>query len=180
MNPTSAIILAGGEGKRVGGRDKGLILWQGKPMVEHIIRALEPQAQEILISCNRNHEIYARYSLATIKDNRAGFQGPLSGILSVHSQCTFDYVVTVPCDCPRLPTDLVSRLHDSLGNYDVTVVEDSDGIQPMFLLCRKSLLESIDSYLSGGKRSVRGWLSGHRWTTADFTDYKDGFLNLNQ
>jgi len=180
MNLTSAIILAGGEGKRVGGRDKGLIPWNGTPMIEHIVHALETQTQEILISCNRNHEIYARYAAVTVKDSRDGFQGPLSGIFSVHSHCNFDYVLTVPCDCPKLPPDLVSRLHESLGNYDIAVIEDGDGIQPLFFLCRKSLLPSIDSYLSAGKRSVRGWLSGHRWTTADFTDYKDGFLNLNQ
>ncbi len=177
---TSAIILAGGEGKRAGGRDKGLIPWQGKPMVEHIIQALKPQADEILISCNRNHELYSQYDLPAIKDNREGFQGPLLGLLSVYSHCKFDYVVTVPCDCPKLPDDLVSRLHQSLKNYDIAVVEDGAGIQPLFLLCRKSVIASIDTYLSEGNRSVRGWLSGHRWTTADFMDLKDGFLNLNQ
>lgn len=180
MNPTSAIILAGGEGKRVGGRDKGLIPWHGKPMVEHIIEALEPQVQETLISCNRNKTIYAQYRLPIIEDSNDGFLGPLIGLFSAHTHCKFDYVVTVPCDCPTLPTDLVARLHESLADYDMTVVRDSVGIQPLFLLSRKPCIASIESYLADGNRSVKGWLSGHRWTTADFSEYKDGFLNLNQ
>jgi molybdenum cofactor guanylyltransferase len=180
MNQTSAIILAGGAGKRVGGRDKGLISWQGKTMVEHVITALRPQVTDIVISCNRNLTTYEQFSLPLAVDTHGGYQGPLAGLLSAYPHCESDFILAVPCDCPRLPDNLVEKLHQSLQENEISVVDDGKRLQPLFLLARKSCFSSINSYLAEGNHSVRGWLSGHQWITADFSDYQEGFLNLNQ
>jgi len=164
----------------VGGRDKGLISWQDKTMVEHVITALRPQVADIVISCNRNLDIYEQFSLPLVVDDPGGYQGPLAGLLSAYPRCESDFILAVPCDCPRLPINLVERLHQSLGDHDISVVDDGNRLQPLFLLARKSCFSSISNYLADGNHSVRGWLSGHQWITADFSDYQGGFLNMNQ
>lgn len=177
MSRISAVILAGGEGKRAGGQDKGLLKWRGRPMVQHVIEALSPQVDEILISCNRNKDIYSNFDLPLVSDEREGFLGPLSGLASANKYCHFDLVLTVPCDCPLLPSNLAQNLYKSLQFYDIAVAHDGTNLQPMFLLAQKAVIASIESYLEEGNRSVKGWLKTKRYTTAQFTD---GFLNLNE
>ncbi|MDK1022969.1 MAG: molybdenum cofactor guanylyltransferase MobA [Gammaproteobacteria bacterium] len=177
MSRISAVILAGGEGKRVGSQDKGLLKWRGRPMVQHIIEALAPQVDEILISCNRNMDTYRNFDLPLVADEIEGFLGPLSGLASANKFCHFDLVLTVPCDCPLLPSNLAQNLYKSLQSADIAVAHDGTDLQPMFLLVQKSVIASIENYLAEGNRSVKGWLETRSYTTAQFTD---GFLNLNE
>lgn len=161
----------------MGGQDKGLITWQGKAMVQHIIEALTPQADEMLISCNRNFSSYRKFPLPQIQDENTEYLGPLSGLLSAHKHCRNDLIAIVPCDCPIIPADLMRKLHENLLSADVSIAQDDSGIQPLFLLVRKAAIPSIQDYLASGKRSVRGWIETLNSRT---TYFENRFLNLNQ
>src|SRR5436305_15205563 len=105
----TGLVLAGGQGSRMGGIDKGLQPFRGRPMVAHVVERFAPQVGEILINANRNLEEYARFGHRVIADEIAGFAGPLAGFERglAHARCAL--LVTAPCDSPFLPLDLVAR-----------------------------------------------------------------------
>ncbi len=107
----TAMILAGGRGTRMGGVEKGLLDWRGRPLIAHLIDALAPQVDHILINANRAHERYAIFGLPIIRDV-PDFEsmGPLAGMHTALSHAVTERVVCVPCDMPELPDDLVARL----------------------------------------------------------------------
>jgi molybdopterin-guanine dinucleotide biosynthesis protein A len=96
--PVTGVILAGGQGRRMGGSDKGLVEVEGWPLIDHVIAALAPQVQQLLINANRNIEAYERYGHPVVPDELPGFQGPLAGMLAGLRNATNTYVVFVPCD----------------------------------------------------------------------------------
>ena len=96
----TAVILAGGRGKRLGGQDKGLVELDGKPLIEHILDAIASQVDRVTINANRNQQSYANYGYPVINDNMADYQGPLAGFAAALSACNTDYIVTLPCDGP--------------------------------------------------------------------------------
>src|SRR6478672_11042374 len=110
----TGVVLAGGQGSRMGGVDKGLQEFRGKPMAAHAIERLAPQVDELLINANRNPDDYARFGHRVIADEIPGFAGPLAGFERGLAHAAGDLVVTVPCDSPFLPADLVWRLRGRL------------------------------------------------------------------
>ncbi|MBK8285818.1 MAG: molybdenum cofactor guanylyltransferase [Ahniella sp.] len=114
-------ILAGGRGLRMGGADKGLIAWQGKPMAQHMLERLAPQVSSVLIIANRNLDRYQTLGVPVVSDASPGFLGPIAGIRRALAQCTRPYLVTTPCDTPEFPLDLVTRLHAALDGSDAEV-----------------------------------------------------------
>ena len=106
----NGLILAGGAGSRMQGRDKGLINWMGRPLVAHVAERLSPQVNELYISCNRNAGEYAKFAESLIADKRENFQGPLAGIEASAAIIESGYLIVVACDTPKLPADLVDRL----------------------------------------------------------------------
>ena len=96
----SAVILAGGQAKRMEGADKGLQLLHGKPLFQFIYDRLHSQVETISINANRNQTIYATAGVPVFGDNLEGFQGPLSGILTALERADSDFVLFVPCDSP--------------------------------------------------------------------------------
>jgi len=165
----------------MGGGDKGLVPLAGRPMVEHVIEALRPQVGSILISANRNHEHYARYGYPVIADDLGDYQGPLAGVAAALRQRTPEFLVTVPCDAPLLPPDLVTRLLAArgAGDADAAVVHDGQRLQPVFLLLHGRVAHSLEAYLEGGGRRVDEWLSQLRTAVADFGDEAATFVNVN-
>ena len=143
-------MLAGGLGRRMGGVDKGLQPFRGKPMAQWAIERLAPQVDEVLINCNQNLESYARFGHRLVPDEIGGFAGPLAGLHAGLKAASYPLVVTVPCDSPFLPTDLVSRLHLHLENHDLAVAKTGDQPHPVFSLVRKDVLKNLESFLSGG------------------------------
>lgn len=165
----------------MGGTDKGLVPLAGRPMVEHVIEALRPQVGTVLLSANRNHELYARYGCPVIADALGDYQGPLAGVATALRQCTSEFMVTVPCDAPLLPPDLVARLVaacDALG-ADAAVVSDGERPQPVFLLLRSRVAPALEAYLAGGGRRADAWLREVRTAVADFSDAPGAFVNVN-
>jgi molybdopterin-guanine dinucleotide biosynthesis protein A len=179
MAPITGIVLAGGLGRRMGGVDKGLELLHGKPMVAHVLARLTPQVAEVLINANQNREAYAAFGYPVVGDEVSGFAGPLAGLHAGMKAARHPLVVTVPCDSPFLPADLVARLSSSLGQNDLAVAKTGEQPHPVFSLARKNLLENLEQYLLGGGRKIDAWYGGLRFVEVAFDDEADAFRNIN-
>ncbi|OQX32260.1 MAG: hypothetical protein B0D96_03755 [Candidatus Sedimenticola endophacoides] len=177
----TGVILAGGRATRMGGVDKGLIDLAGQPMIEHVIRGLAPQVSHLLINANRSRERYARYGYPVFSDGVADFAGPLAGIAAALERAPTELVLTVPCDGPWLPDDLLERLWARLleSRADVCVCHDGKRRQPVFGLFHRRLLPDILDYLASGERRLQRWLDLQRATTADFSGSSELFTNVN-
>lgn len=179
MSGVSAIVLAGGQGRRMGGVDKGLQLLRGKPMVAWVIERLSPQVAEILVNANQNLDQYAAYGHRVIPDEIGGFAGPLAGLHAGLKAAREALVVTVPCDSPFLPTDLVSRLQKSLGEKDLAVAKTGDQPHPVFSLMKRRVRESLEAFLASGGRKIDAWYSALKVVEVSFDDEADAFRNIN-
>lgn len=182
----TGLILAGGAGRRVGGRDKGLIPWHGKPLVEHVILALENQVAKVdtlIISCNRNLDEYQKYNTQLVSDEREGFQGPLAGIEAATPHVNTEFLLLAACDMPLLPADLVARLRRPLikhpGAADISFAHDGEREQYLCALLRSTCLQGLNAYLAEGQRAVRRWYARHPCVAVDFSDCPGAFRNYN-
>lgn len=177
----TAVVLAGGRGTRMGGVDKGLVMLQGRPMVEHVLRRLRPQVGALLINANRNLEAYAAMGFAVVPDHQNGFLGPLAGMAGGMAAAATPYVVTAPCDSPLIGADLVERLARALvrENADIAVAHDGERTHPVFLLLRRELLDDLKGFLASGGRKIDLWFARHRVAMADFSDCPAAFVNVN-
>ena len=180
-NNITAVILAGGKARRMDGQDKGLITLHGRPMVDYIIHALQPQAGHILINANRNAEQYAAFGLPVIADMLGDYFGPLVGMASGMNATDTAFIVTAPCDSPFIPDNLVETLYRALAENeaDISVAHDGERMQPVFALLRCSLLPSLLAYLDEGGRKIDTWYGQQRLALADFSASAETFLNLN-
>lgn len=165
----------------MGGEDKGLLSLNGKPLTRHIIDRLHPQVASIVISANRNIESYREFGYPVIEDAIGGFAGPLAGVLSAMQTIRTDYLLTVPCDTPMLPLNLVERLLEELNRSEkaIVVIHDGERLQPAHVLLPVSLRSDLETWLSSGGNKVREWLAGHGYAIADFSDETDAFANIN-
>ena len=177
----NAVILAGGMARRMGGNDKGLVDLNGQPMIKHAIDRIKPQVKEILINANRNHSSYAEFGYPVVSDEDSGYLGPLAGMITAMAQTNTDYLLVVPCDCPLLPTDLVSRMLSQLESHDADLAVASDGKreQPVVMLLKPSLRDSMKAFLDGGERKIDFWYAKHNCVVTDFSDQPNAFVNVN-
>ncbi len=171
----SCLILAGGEGKRFGGVDKGLVTFENTPFIEHTLAVLEPQVDEIIISANRNIDIYKKYGYRVIPDISDGYRGPLAGIAAGLPQCTNDRILVVPCDMPFLPGNLVERL--SNAGKDISIAESGSKLQLVFLMDKK-LQASIQHSLENDQLRLMQWVKSHHPAIIHFADDR-AFRNFN-
>ena len=172
----TAAILAGGEGRRVGGADKGLMLLDGKPLVTHVLAALRGQAGAIVICANRNADCYARFA-PVVTDATAGFRGPLAGIAAALRECGNAWLLTVPVDCPSPPPDFARRLHAAATGH-AAVAYDGQCRQPLFALYRREYSDSAAAALARSV-SVWGWQDEIVARIVDFSDTPQILANLN-
>ena len=181
MASVTGVVLAGGQGSRMGGVDKGLQPFRGKAMAAHAIERLAPQVDEILINANRNVDQYERFGHRVIADEIEGFAGPLAGFERGLAHAKGDLVVTVPCDSPFLPADLVARLRTAMdkAKADVAVAKTGDQAHPVFCLLRRSLHGSLRDFLAGGQRKIDRWYASHTVVEVPFDDEADAFRNIN-
>lgn len=176
--PVTGIVLSGGRGSRMGHVDKGLVELDGKRLIEHVIDRIRDQVSELIISCNRNLDIYQQYG-TVVPDKIPGFPGPLTGILSASSEVSSPLCLVVPCDMPNLPEDLCPRLLSTLGTHQACIVHDGQRLQPLVALLKSEVAESIEEYLRSGNRSVMGWIERLDAVTLDFSDKPHAFDNIN-
>jgi len=176
----TAIILCGGRGTRMGGRDKPLLEYRGRPGIARIVEALSGTVAGMLISANRNLARYRRYG-EVIEDERTDL-GPLAGIASCLKRCSTSYAFTCPGDAPKLDAAVISRLASALENAaaDVAVAHDGRQRQYLHLLLRSDVGTGIDAYLEQGGRSVKGWLATLDTVDADCADLADSFADLDE
>lgn len=177
----TGLVLAGGLARRMGSVDKGLIELAGRPMVAHVLAALEPQVGRVLINANRSLESYVRYGHRVVTDTLGGFQGPLAGVISALDVIESDLLLTVPCDAPLLASDLAARMFEALSDAqaDLAVAHDGSRQQPVFLLLRRQLAADLEDFLAAGGRKVDQWLARHRIAEADLSHRQDSFINVN-
>lgn len=177
----TGVVLAGGQGSRMGGVDKGLQPFQGKPMVAHVLERLAPQVDALLVNANRNAEAYAAFGHRVIADEIAGFAGPLAGFERGLAHATTPLVVTAPCDSPFLPLDLVARLRSALESNDaqLAVAKTGDQAHPVFSLMRRDVHGSLRDFLSSGQRKIDKWYAAMHVVEVAFDDEAHAFLNIN-
>jgi molybdenum cofactor guanylyltransferase/molybdopterin-guanine dinucleotide biosynthesis protein MobB len=177
----TGVILAGGQARRMGGEDKGLILFNHKPLIAHVIASLKPQVDKLIINANRNIEQYAAYKFPVINDSLDDFCGPLAGMLSAMQAIDTDYILTAPCDSPHISAQLRQRMMETLlmQQADIAVAHDGNRLQPVFCLIPCRLKTDLQNYLQQGGRKIDAWLSSHTMAVVDFSDQADTFLNVN-
>jgi len=180
MNGITGILLAGGQGRRMGGVDKGLQLLRGQPMAQHVIERFAPQVDELLINANQNIEQYRALGYRVIPDAIGGFVGPLAGLHRGLNEAAHPLVVTAPCDSPFLPLDLVAQLKAALDaqQADLAVARTGDQPHPVFSLCRKSVLPGLTAFLESGGRKIDLWYSQLKVVEVQFAD-EAAFRNIN-
>lgn len=165
----------------MGGRDKGLLPLHGQALIEHVLQRVSPQCDTILINISRHKEVYAKFGYPLIEDSLPGGLGPLAGLLSALEHSHSDYVLSVPCDTPELPHDLVPRMLDSLKHHraEACTVDDGKRLHPVIMLVKCSLASNLRHYLESGRRKVHDWFYSVEHCVADFSDQPQAFININ-
>lgn len=177
----TGIVLAGGQGRRMGGVDKGWVELAGMPMIAHVLRRLAPQVADILINANQNLDRYRALGHPVFADTVGGFAGPLAGLHAGMAHATHELVVTVPCDSPFLATDLVDRLYAGLvaNGAELAVAKTFDQPHPVFALVRRSVLPNLAAFLEGGGRKIDAWYAALKVVEVGFDDEAAAFRNIN-
>ena len=177
----TAVILAGGQGRRFGGRDKGLIEFNQRPIVAQLIDVIQPQVGGIMINANRSVEQYERFGYPVINDELNGFQGPLAGFAAAMENAPTSHVLILPCDGPFLLPDYARRMAKALltAGADLAVAHDGERMQPVHALIPVRLLDSLNAFLGSGERKIDRWYLRHSLAMVDFTGLSDMFRNIN-
>lgn len=181
----TGLVLAGGRGSRMGGLDKGLQSHLGMPLALHALLRLAPQVGPTLINANRNLAAYEAMGSPVWPDALPDYPGPLAGFLAGLERCETPFLVTVPCDTPDFPTDLVARLAEALARDEsdiaIAATREPDGstqVQPVFCLMRAALLESLVRATTAGERKIDRWAKQHRCSEVLFEE-AGAFFNAN-
>ncbi|MBL8445844.1 MAG: molybdenum cofactor guanylyltransferase [Zoogloeaceae bacterium] len=181
--PITGLILAGGAGRRMGGRDKGLALLDGIPLAARVLARLAPQVREVLISANRNARDYSALGVPVVCDRLPGFVGPLAGLDAGFAAAPADssWIATCPCDAPFLPQNLVGRLLAAVQDSGASIAMASTGSQnhPVFLLAHRRTAPAVAEFLAAGERRVLRWVQAQHHVIVPFNDCPDAFANFN-
>jgi molybdopterin-guanine dinucleotide biosynthesis protein A len=177
----TGVVFAGGQGRRMGGVDKGLVELDGRALVAHVIERLAPQVGELVINANQNRDRYAAFGYPVVADVIPDFAGPLAGLHAAMAAATTPYIVTSPCDSPFLPADLVARLALALAAtpLDLAVARTFDQPHPVFSLVRTDVRPHLEAFLRGGGRKIDAWYATLRVADVRFDDEADAFRNIN-
>jgi molybdopterin-guanine dinucleotide biosynthesis protein A len=176
----TGIIVCGGEGSRLGGRDKPLEPIHGTPLVGHVYRRLAPQVARVIVSCNRNELAYAPWGDAVVRDAARG-RGPLSGVLAALEEATTRYVFVCPGDAPCLSDTIVARLGAAVSvAAPLAIPHDGERAQVLFTLFDRAALQpALGDYFDRGGRSVHGWIESVPHAIVDYSDDSTAFFNVN-
>jgi molybdenum cofactor guanylyltransferase len=184
LNDVTGLILAGGRGSRMGSVDKGLQSFRGKPMAKHAIERLSPQVGSVMINANQNLDVYKGFGVPVYPDEIQGFAGPLAGLQTGLLHCKSPFLMTVPCDSPFFPLDLVSEMGAALSaqDGDLAVAVTGHGEQqqphPVFCLVKASLLPHLSDFLRSGQRKIDKWYASLKVVPVQFAD-ENAFSNIN-
>ena len=181
INPQDikAVILAGGQGSRLGGLDKGLLEVNKRPLIQHVIDRIQPQVSNIMISANRNIGTYSNFGFEVYEDDIPDFAGPLAGILKALLHCQNEWLLVVPSDSPFIPDNLAQRLSENIEDNKISIPHDGKYLHPTFALVHSSLTSSLKEFLQQGERKARVWMQQQEHTIVDFSEQADAFININ-
>lgn len=177
----TGLILAGGQARRMGGLDKGLVEVAGKPMIEWTRQALGAQVGPVIINANRSLETYRGLGVPVIQDLHEDFQGPLAGLHAGFAAAQTEYLLCVPCDAPRLPPDLVQRLAAAMirEKAEIAVAEAGERLHSLHALFDCRLASDLAATLAEGERKPDRWYASRKFVRVPFDDAADAFLNVN-
>lgn len=187
----TGLVLAGGRGSRMGGVDKGLQNFNGKPLALHTLQRLQAQVGGVMINANRNLAAYESFGVPVWPDELSDYPGPLAGFLTGLAHCATPYLLTVPCDTPLFPPDLVARLAQALEREQAEIAmaagrDDAPPAavrtQPVFCLLRVTLRESLAAFVHGGGRKIDAWTATRKTVVVPFDAPHDdvrAFFNAN-
>lgn len=178
MPPCSVLLLAGGRGARLGGADKGLVEWQGRPLIAWLQALVQPLSDDLMISCNRNQSRYATYAGRLLSDDDPDFPGPLAGIRAGLRAARHSQLLVLPCDAPRLDAELLQRLLQAQGERPVLLRQGSQW-QPLFSLWPTALLPALEHAWAAGERSPLQFLRSQSALTLCCAENDPRLLNLN-
>ena len=187
----TGVILAGGRGTRMGGVDKGLQNFNGVPLALHTLIRLAPQVGQVMINANRNLSVYESFGVPVWPDatGLGNYAGPLAGFITGLERCETPYLLTVPCDTPLFPADLVDRMAEAMArenaDFAVAAACEEDGQlrpQPVFCLMNVDMLESLAGFTQAGGRKIDAWTARHKTVVVPFDqpgDVSHAFFNAN-
>jgi molybdopterin-guanine dinucleotide biosynthesis protein A len=177
----TGLVLAGGQGRRMGNVDKGFVELAGRPLVAHVVDRLVPQVATLVINANRSAERYAALGYPVVADAIGGFAGPLAGLHAGLATAATPFVATSPCDSPVLPADLVARLAAAFDArpIDIAVARTFDQPHPVFALVRADVAPHLSAFLEGGGRKIDAWYATVAVVEVAFDDEADAFRNIN-
>lgn len=178
----TGVILAGGQGRRMNGHDKGLIMLAGKPLYQYTLERLQPQVSQVIINANRNLDIYRQSGCRVISDSNEinkVFLGPLAGMLVGLENSSTDWVLFAPCDTPFIPLNLAEKLWQFKGKSRCAFVCDDKRSHPTLALIHTSLKIPLRRYLAGGDRKLLLFLEQQQVAKVSFDEQSDAFQNFN-
>lgn len=179
MTAFTGVILAGGQGSRMGGQDKGLLMLQGEPLYQHVLRRFRPQVNIVLISANRNIDRYQASGCQVVTDSLPDYPGPLAGMLSGLRSSKTEWVVFCACDTPWIPNDFVARLWQQRNDAPAVWVKSSQRDHPALALVNRALADDLEAWLLRGERRLMQFLHEHGGHAVAFSDSESAFRNIN-
>lgn len=179
MTTLTGVILAGGQGRRMGGEDKGLLLLHGKPLYQHVLQRLRPQVNIVLISANRNIDRYQVSGCQVVTDSLPDYPGPLAGMLSGLRHSPSEWVAFSACDTPWIPDDFVARLWRKKANAPAVWVKSSQRDHPALALVNRNLADNLEEWLLSGERRLMQFLRENGGHAVAFDDPESVFRNIN-
>ncbi|WNJ95157.1 molybdenum cofactor guanylyltransferase MobA [Vibrio ruber] len=173
------VILAGGQSSRMGGHDKGLLAYQGQPLIRRVIDALQPQVSLLWICANRNQAAYRQYA-PVIEDLYPDYPGPLAGLHSALKHAETEWVGILPCDGPYVSPDLVQRFCQATKtDAKIYVAHDGEKYQPVYALAHRTVLGQLEHFLGQGERKVMRFFDQSGACPVDCHDIQSMFINVN-
>ncbi|HEX4548050.1 molybdenum cofactor guanylyltransferase MobA [Pseudomonas sp.] len=179
--PCSVLLLAGGRGQRMGGQDKGLIEWQGEPLIAHLQRKVRPLTDDLIVSCNRNRERYAAYADQLVSDEQSDFPGPLAGILAGLRAARLSHLLVLPCDVPRIDAALLQDMRETASQFPdkPLMLRHDDHWEPLLCVIPVALLPMFENAWNAGERSPGRIMRNLGATALQCPDNDPRLANLN-
>ncbi len=181
QSKVTGVVLAGGLARRMNKQDKGLVDFNGQPMISYAVQAMTPVVDELLVNANRNIEQYKSFTYPVISDVTSDFDGPLAGIYAALNACQNEILLVMPCDSPFITAEgLTTLLNErASSDADIAVAFDGERLHPVFLALKTSLKDSLQNYLAQGERKIDRWIEQHHWVKVDFSASPEFFENIN-
>jgi molybdenum cofactor guanylyltransferase len=175
----TGVILAGGLARRMQNRDKGLVYYNGQPLISYAISAMLPIVDVLLINANRSLDDYQQFGFPVITDQTDQYEGPLAGILAAMHYAKTEVLMVMPCDSPLFKTQHLNRLLHVLADADVALAFDGERLHPVFLAIKTKLSVNLQAYLASDQRKITAWLDQQDTKIVDFREEPEIFSNIN-